>query len=88
MANAVRCIGLRSALHSRFRFSTPIALPHSNADATAVKLSACHTGIRTAACFPNNSSTISPITPAPSEIQNQAFRTKAKPGSRFKNLLS
>lgn len=71
MANAVHCIGLRTALHSRLHFSTPIVLPHFNGDATAVKLSFFHTGIRTPSSFPNNSNTISPSCQPDSECEIQ-----------------
>lgn len=71
MANAVRCIGLRTALHSRHHSCTPIALPHFNGDATAVKLSFFHTGIRTPASFPNNSNTTNPSCQPDSECEIQ-----------------
>lgn len=48
-----------------------ITLPHFNGDATAVKQSFFHTGIRTPASFPNNSNTISPSCQPDSECEIQ-----------------
>lgn len=48
-----------------------ITLPHFNGDATEVKQSFFHTGIRTPASFPNNSNTTNPSCQPDSECEIQ-----------------